>query len=408
MNRRLLLLSYSFPPASAPEAFLSAKRLGNVPGAEVDVICLQPEGDIRPDHSLNSYVQERFRQVERLPLPPALHKLVGGRSRMAARVPGLYHIVNRIALRAALQREPDRYDAMVTWSQWHSVHLVGLALKRRFPKLAWIAHFSDPWVDNPFSIYDPIRRAFDRHLERKVFESADVLSFTSRETIDLVFVGPRARYRDRTIELPHIFDPVLYSAAPPPPSGRLVVRSFGAFYRARSPEPLFRALAILRARERAPFDTITVEMYGSMPAHFLESAALRALPPDTVRVLPAVDYRSALAIMQSADLLLNIDAPFASSPFLPSKLVDYIGAGRPIFGITPPGAASRVIRNIGGWVTAPDQPDSIAAGLAAALRAIESRRAMPWGDQAISESYSAVVAGPRFRQIVEQAIASSA
>src|SRR5262249_29768162 len=155
----------------------------------------------------------------------------------------------------------------------------------------WIAHFSDPWVDNPFSSYDFIRRAYDRHLERKVFESADVLSLTSRETVDLVFVESRAKYRCATVEIPHVFDPVLYPQEVMPHSGKLVFRSLGAFYGARSPEPLFKALALLRQRKPAVLDRIVVELIGSMPKHFLESQALQSLPRDTVRVFPSVDYQ---------------------------------------------------------------------------------------------------------------------
>lgn len=408
MNRRLLLLSYGFPPASVPEAFLSAKRLGNVPGLDVDVICLQPGPDIRPDRSLDAYVAERFRRIERLRLPPLLRRLAGGKTSAVVQIPGFYHVVNRKALQAAMRLQPVRYDAMMTWSQWHSVHLVGVALKKRFPKLPWIAHFSDPWVDNPFANYDPLRQAYDRYLEREVYESADVLSFTSHEAVDLVFVGPRARYRDRTIEVPHVFDPALYPDARPPQTGRLMFRSLGAFYRERSPEPLFQALAILRQREPALFDKIDVELIGSVPNQFLKSAALRSLPADTVRVLPPLDYRVSLGLMRSADLLLNIDAPFAHSPFLPSKLVDYMGAERPIFGITPPGVASRVIRDLGGWVAEPDRPEAIAISLAAAVRFVEDNRGKPWGDPAIRDQYSSALVGPRFSQIVERAIAKTA
>ena len=408
MNYQILLLCYGFPPASVPEAFLSAKRLGNAPGLDVDVICLQPGPDIPLDRSLDVYIAERFRHIERLRLPPLLRKLAGGKTSAVAQIPGFYHFVNRKARQAAMRLQPERYDAMITWSQWHSVHLVGLTLKKRFQRLPWIAHFSDPWVDNPFASYDPIRRAYDRHLERKVYELADVLSFTSRETVDLVFVGPRARYRDRTIEVPHVFDPSLYPDARPPQLGRLVLRSLGAFYRARSPEPLFQGLALLRQRAPALFDKLDVELIGSVASRFLESAVLRSLPTDRVRVLPPVDYRASLGLMRSSDLLLNIDAPFMHSPFLPSKLVDYIGAERPIFGITPPGVASRVIRELGGWVAEPTRPEEIANGLSAAVRFVEDNRGKPWGDAATREHYSSALVGSYLSQIVERAIAKIA
>lgn len=408
MNRRLLLLSYAFPPAGVPEAFLSAKRLGNIPDFDVDVVCLQPGADIRLDYSLDGYVATRFKHIERLQLPRLLHAATGGNTSAVLQTPGFYHWMNGRTLRAATRLlQAKRYDVIVTWSQWHAIHLVGLALKNRFRKLPWIAHFSDPWVDNPFANYDPVRRAYERHLEHKVFGSADVISLTSRETIDLVFAGRRARYRDATIEIPHVFDPSLYPDVVAPQSGKLLFRSLGAFYGPRSPEPLFRGLALLRDREPDLFKRITVELVGSVRDQFLESAALRSLPTDAVQVLPSVDYRASLGLMRSADLLLNMDAPFAQSPFLPSKLVDYIGAARPVFGITPPGAASRVIRTLGGWVAAPNDIEAIAKSLADVARYVEANRGRSWGEQAVREQYSSVSIAPRLGDTIDRAIASA-
>ena len=404
MNRRLLLLSYAFPPASLPEAFLSAKRLGSVPGLDVDVIALAPEADIRVDTSLDDYVAARFRRVERLRPPALLRRFAGGKISAVVQVPGFFHVVNSIALRKALRMQAERYDAIMTWSQWHSVHLVGLALKQRFPRLPWLAHFSDPWVDNPLIGYGPLRRAYERRLERKVYAAADVLTLTSPETMALVFTGPRARYRDRVAEMPHVFDRELYPTPLPPRMGKLLFRSLGAFYGARSPEPLFQALALLRQHQPTAFERMEVELIGSVPQHFLQSTVLQSLPAGSVRVLPPVDYHASLALMQSADALLNIDAPLALSPFLPSKLVDYIGAGRPIFGITPPGAAARVIAELGGWIAPPDRPDAIASVLAEALPAIEAARGKTWGAPDIRNRYSSVTAGPQLGEAIERAI----
>ena len=54
-------------------------------------------------------------------------------------------------------------------------------------------------------------------------------------------------------------------------------------------------------------------------------------------------------LMETADLLLIVDAPARLSVFLPSKLVDYLGARRPILSLTPEGAARRVTREAGFW-----------------------------------------------------------
>jgi len=383
-----------------PEAVLSAKRLGNLPGFDVDVVCVQPAGTtIRIDPSLDSYVIGRFARVERLEIPAVLNRLIGGKISSIFQIPGLIRVMNRRAFRKAEQLGPDRYAAMVTWSQWHSIHLVGLALKKKYPQLPWIAHFSDPWSHNPFARFGLLMRVYSRHLESKVFRSADRLSFTSRETVDLVLSDESQGVRDKAVELPHAFERELYRESDARRIGPLMLRSLGNFYGPRSPEPLFRALVILRQRNPALLEKIRVELIGSTPEEFL-SPAFRALPTGLVNVLPPVDYRTSLALMRSADLLLNIDAPFKNSVFLPSKLVDYIGAERPVLGISPTGTASRVIRELGGWVAAPDDPEAVASVLERALVEIERQRGAPWGDPEIRRSYAAPTVARKFGQLI--------
>ena len=387
---------------------MSAKRLGNISGVDVDVVCLDPtETGIRIDRSLDGYVQERFGRIERVEIPSIVKMATGRRTGAVFEVPGLFHLMNRRALRAAMALEPSRYRAIVSWSQWHSIHLVGLALKARFPKIPWIAHFSDPWVDNPFETHS-LMRPYHRSLETKVFKAADILSFTSSETIDLIFNDRSAPYANKAIELPHAYDPALYPAAQRHETMPIVVRSLGNFYGARSPEPLFRALALLCARWPALAAKISVELVGSIPPVYCDSAAFRSLPSGLVRVVPPVEYKASLALARSADLLLNIDAPFDQSVFLPSKLVDYIGAGRPIFGITPPGTASRVIRSLGGWVSEPADPEAIATTLAAALSGIEASRGVMWGAPDIRRIYEVSTVAERFKALLLSAINATA
>jgi hypothetical protein len=402
-----LLLSYAFPPAALPEAYLSAKRLGGLADYDVDVVAFDPgdSSNIRIDHSLDRYVSERFDQIERLRMPPLAKLVTGGRAGPLFSLPGLYTVMDRKVVRTAMQMMSRQYRAMITWSQWHSIHLAGLELKRRFPGLPWLAHFSDPWSDNPFAMGGALRR-YDRYLEGKVYRAADVLSFTSPETIDLVFRDGRP-FRDKAVDLPHSFEPALYPPQARPNEGPLILRSLGNFYGLRSPEPLFKGLAILRDRAPAQFASVRVELVGSTPAEFRKSMALASLPGDTVRFVTPVDYATSLALMRSADLLLNIDAPFTHSVFLPSKLVDYIGAERPIIGITPSGTASRLIGALGGWVAGPTDPEGIASVLAAALTYVEHNRGVSWGAPEIRRSYAASTVAEQFGRLVGTAMGAT-
>jgi hypothetical protein len=50
--------------------------------------------------------------------------------------------------------------------------------------------------------------------------------------------------------------------------------------------------------------------------------------------------------MKTADLLTVIDVPAKKNLFLPSNLVDYVGAGRPILGIKPPGTPQKIMNKL--------------------------------------------------------------
>ena len=53
-----------------------------------------------------------------------------------------------------------------------------------------------------------------------------------------------------------------------------------------------------------------------------------------------------LKLMATSDLLLVVDGPDDLSVFLPSKLIDYLGAQVPILGIVPPGAAAKLLARL--------------------------------------------------------------
>jgi glycosyltransferase involved in cell wall biosynthesis len=290
-------------------------------------------------------------------------------------------------------------DLLVTFGQPWAGHRAGLRVKRR-SDAKWIAHFSDPWADSPFLTEHRARQKALRH-EAEVIEAADMVIFTSDETLDLVMAKYPSEWHAKAAVLPHAFEPDLYPAAEAH-DGPMMIRYLGNFYGARGPEPLFHALSILGQTQPDLLAQIRVELVGDTPVRFLNSDYLRALPSETVRIIPSVGYRQSLALMQSADLLLNIDAPFERSVFLPSKLVDYIGAGRPIFGITPPGTAARLIQYLGGWVVEPGQPDRVANALETALISVAQNRTAPWGNAAIRSTFSAPVVARQFESLMKR------
>ena len=373
---RLLLLSYAFPPATAPEAMLSAKRAANLDGWDVEVIAAAP---FHPGHGndadMAAWVEQRFAAIHRM--TPAV-RLPFHRLGTLAHLPDPMRLINRQAVRLA-QRLHDKqpFDAMLSWSTYHSVHLAALELKKR-TGLPWLAHMSDPWVDNPFVTYGGLTGALNRSYERAVIGGCDRVLFTTPETVELVMAKYPPEWRTRAVVIPHGYDPSLYSGKKPPPSENrpLTVRYLGNFYGARSPEPLYAALAEISARSPRALDGVRFEIVGRLDEGMSDTPAARALPPALVATVPQVGYAKSLEMMETADLLLIVDAPARLSVFLPSKLVDYLGSGRPIVSLTPPGASRRVTEQVGFWAADPQDAPGCADALMHALAAVRSGAAL--------------------------------
>ncbi len=73
-----------------------------------------------------------------------------------------------------LQKNP--VEAVITTGPPHSMHMIGLGLKKNFPALPWIADFRDPWTNIDFYKELNLTWAADKihhRLEKKVVQTAD-------------------------------------------------------------------------------------------------------------------------------------------------------------------------------------------------------------------------------------------
>lgn len=282
-----------------------------------------------------------------------------------------------------------KFDALVSFAQPWSSHLAGLRIHRR-TKLPWVAHFSDPWIDSPYWRGTTAQRAVAAKMEEHVVREATAVVFVTEEAADLVMKKYPSEWRRKVSVVPHGVAPSSSRrsgvAAKADAPMRLVYT--GRFYDGlRTPTVLLRALAMLNTQE--PLDgQLELTFVGPFVTGFAREAS--ALGVDRlVRFKDRVPPADAHAIAEAADVLVVIDAPAAGpSPFLPSKLVDYLPLRKPILGITPiDGASSSLIRRLGGVVAAPDDD----AGVRIALRNLLVR----WreGTLAVGPDFDRVAAG---------------
>ena len=410
----LLAVSFAYPPSALPRAVQVMRLLKNLRARTTLVCADHAEKGVRKDPTLVAESESFLAHCLRVPFAPR----------------GWRGVVSRVAYRfdlPAIDKTPDHFrswkpavmravaafsrargyapDALATFGFPMSDHLIGLALQRRL-RVPWVAHFSDPWVDNPFTRHDPLTRRLNLSLEGKVFAAADRLVFTSGETLELVMSKYPRGLREKARVVAHAYDSEQFPARTGAAGGPVVIRYLGDLYNHRSPEPLFRALALLLAERPRLLSDVRFELVGSTYELNLGAMGLDALPEGMVAVKPSVKYLDSLALMASADGLLVIDAPAEVSVFLPSKLIDYVGAGRPVLGITPPGTATDLIRRLGGWVADPSDVPAVAAALQTFIAYLRSHRSMtaPWGEAETRRGFEAGTVSETFAGILRELI----
>jgi hypothetical protein len=410
---RLLAVSYVLPPNLYPQAIQIGRLLYHCKdelGVTCGVMETQATGlDCYPDFNtrLNYKINVPFNS-----------KIKGLLQRLAiyclpfyGRCPDEY--VGWIGLAtqktlAFLNEHQIKPDRILTFGEPMSDHLVGRQLRARLG-LPWVAHFSDPWADNPFRRYFVLSMWINRRLEESVIKDADRVVFTSQETLDLVMKKYPESWRDKAYVIAHGYQTDLYSApVKQDTTAPLVFRYVGNFYGDRTPAPLFEALAQLQSKNPELLNNIQIELVGSIPARMLKTQAYRALPNSLVKTTSTVSYLKSLELMAAADLLLIIDAPNPGvSVFLPSKLIDYIGAGKPIIGLVPRGASATLIHRLGGTAADPLDAAAIRKMLVEAIALCLARRkdgvTAPWGDPAVREQYRIETTAQDFFKIVHEA-----
>ncbi len=265
------------------------------------------------------------------------------------------------------------FDGVVSFAQPWSDHLAGLRIHRR-TRLPWVAHFSDPWVDSPYWRGSTAQRAVAAKMEEHVIREASAVVFVAEEAAQLVMRKYPERWRRKVSVVPHGFEPPATAregsaslVADRRPPMRLVYT--GRFYEGlRTPDSLLRAIA--RLNDESPlagsFELICVGPFVTGFARHAESLGVDHL----VRFLDKVPAGEAKTMAAAADALLVIDAPsIGPSPFLPSKLVDYLPLRKLIVAITPAeGATASLVRRLGGIVAPPDDEAAVRIALRDLIR----------------------------------------
>jgi glycosyltransferase involved in cell wall biosynthesis len=271
-----------------------------------------------------------------------------------------------------------RIECVVTSSPPASLHLAGL-VARALTGVKWVADFRDPWIETLMHERKPETRSWagdrlERWMETLVMTRADKVVVTTARLRDSL----RQRYpmvpADRFTTVPNSIDTDKFPTGVVEKYEPLTITYAGTLYIDRTPEPLFKVVGdLIRAGVAKPTD-IRIKLLGhcrTVDGVDTTAIAARHGVESSVEILDFVPHSRAIEIMQRSHLLLVL-APRHHEHIVPAKMYDYLGSGSQVLALAEEGATTDLMAetNCGRWFSLAD-----ADGLRDYLRTLLQARA---------------------------------
>jgi glycosyltransferase involved in cell wall biosynthesis len=230
----------------------------------------------------------------------------------------------------------NKVDAIITTGPPHSMHLIGLKLKKQLG-LPWVADFRDPWTNIDF--YDELMLtcwANYRHhkLEKAVLTKADC-TLTVGFTMANEFTAMGAK--NVKVITNGFDDDDLDSGIAPKhsPDKHFSIAHVGSINKARNPVLLWKVLANLVKTNPTFGQQLKIKLIGKVDVAVFDSIATFGLE-QYVEKTEYLPHRESIAAMsQSAVLLLLVNRTKNAAGILTGKFFEYMATKRPILTIGP-------------------------------------------------------------------------
>ena len=235
---------------------------------------------------------------------------------------------NHFALRKSceiIRTENIKY--ILTTSPPHSTQLIGLHLKKKFPALKWIADFRDPWTRIFFfnelshSIYSSYRH---RILEERVLKNSDNILVVSPSMKKEFYKDHPACTPEKIMVLPNGYDENDFTEKNMAPDAEFTITYTGTLAPNYRIDSLAEAIAAINRKGE---NIVRLCFVGEVCEKYRNLLQQR-LKPEEFELVPPVAHDKSIEYLRRSHMFLLVipDAP-DNRAIITGKLFEYLGIG---------------------------------------------------------------------------------
>ena len=226
----------------------------------------------------------------------------------------------------------NNIETVITTGPPHSLHLIGLGLKKEFPAIKWISDFRDPWTT--IGYYKELKLSASSHnkhvkMEHEVLNTSDLILVTSPTTKKEFSV-----LTTKPIEvITNGYD--VENVGKVNLDEKFTLAHIGSFLSKRNPRVFWKALSELIKEDEDFNKVFQLKLIGAVSQEILDTIAEFKLEEHVLNLGYLSHHEAVIEQRKSQVLLLiEIDSEETKS-IIPGKLFEYMAAERPILAIGP-------------------------------------------------------------------------
>jgi len=358
--KKLLIITYYWPPAGGPGVQRWLKFVKYLPEFNVQPIVYVPENPTYPiiDYGLESEVSEKAIILKNKIFEPYGLASFFGKNKTKKISSGIIpnqkkqSFLEKILLwvrgnifipdaRFLWVKPSVKYltkyiqenniDTIVTSGPPHSLHLIGLQLKKDLG-VKWFADFRDPWTTIGYHKALKLSVSAEKKhktLEKEVLTSADTIIVTSKTT-----KTEFEAITSRPIEvITNGYD--VEKITKQPLDTKFTLAHIGSFLSERNPRILWKALKELTLENESFKNDFQLKLIGAVSQEVLDTISEYKLN-DYILNLGYVSHQEAVEHQRKSQVLLLIETNSEDTKsIIPGKLFEYMVSERPIIAIGP-------------------------------------------------------------------------